>query len=70
VPATATRPTIVSVELHLTEAKRNSVRFDMPALAEGEPASSQAMRTAYIGNDAWHAIGDPDRIAITIAAAS
>lgn len=67
-PRTASAPeeTVETVEvlMTMTEAKKNSVRFDAPSPEEGGPRP--AITAAYIGNDAWAALGSPDRIRLDI----
>lgn len=66
-PRTRAPETVESVEVTLTlkEAKRNSVRYDAPPVAEGEPRP--AITAIYLGNAAAESLGHPEHIRLSIA---
>ena len=61
-PATAVRS--VEVTMTLTAPKKHSVKFDAAPVTDG--AELPALTNAYLGTAAWVALGEPERITITV----
>lgn len=56
----------VEVRMDFAARKVNSVRFEAPRPDEGQP--KPAMTTAYIANEAYAALGEPESIVVTVTA--
>jgi hypothetical protein len=65
-PIAAAPAAPTEVTLDRGEEKKNSWRFDAPEQTEGDPAP--VMRSAYVSKDTLAALGNPDRIRLSIAA--